>query len=158
MPLVVTQASAELPFETTLHIHIRDRCLCLQLRRAVRAVSRCFDDALRPLNLTNVQFSLLISLNRPQPARIGSVAALLGMDRTTLTAMLKPLERRGLVNVVIDPEDRRGRALTLTQSGKSLLVAAIRVWEQSHAQLEHRLDEADTEVLQRELGALSQIS
>jgi DNA-binding MarR family transcriptional regulator len=153
---VVTRASAELPFEKTLHI--RDRCLCLQLQRAARVVSRCFDDALRPLNLTNGQFSLLISLNRLQPAGIGSVATLLGIDRTTLTAMLKPLERRGLVNVMNDPEDRRRRVLTLTQPGKSLLAAATPLWEQSHAQLEHRLDEANTEVLQRELSALSQIS
>ena len=156
MPLVVTQASAKLPFERMLHI--RDRCLCLQLQRAARVVSRRFDDALRPLNLTNGQFSLLISLNRPQPARIGSVAAILGMDRTTLTAMLKPLERRGLVDVMLDPEDRRRRVLTLTQPGKSLLAAAARIWEQSHAQLGHRIDEANTEVLQRELSALSQIS
>jgi DNA-binding MarR family transcriptional regulator len=149
MPL----AHTEVPFETTLHI--RDRCLCLQLQRAARVVSRCFDDALRPLDLTNGQFSLLISLNRPQPARIGSVAALLGMDRTTLTAMLKPLERRGLVDVMIDPEDGRGRTLTLAQPGKSLLAAAVPIWEQSHAQVEHRLDEANTDILRQELCALA---
>jgi len=66
-------ACTDVSFETTLHI--RDRCLCLRLQRAARVVSRCFDAALRPLDLTNGQFSLLISLNRPQPARIGSVAA-----------------------------------------------------------------------------------
>ena len=66
-------ACTDVPFEMTLHI--RDRCLCLRLQRAARVVSRCFDAALRPLDLTNGQFSLLISLNRPQPARIGSVAA-----------------------------------------------------------------------------------
>ena len=146
-------AHADVPFETTLHI--RDRCLCLQLQRAARVVSRCFDDALRPLDLTNGQFSLLISLNRPQPARIGSVAALLGMDRTTLTAMLKPLEHRGLVDVMIDPEDGRGRVLTLTQAGKSLLAVAVPIWEQSHAQVEHRLDEANTDTLRQELCALA---
>jgi DNA-binding MarR family transcriptional regulator len=109
-------ARTELPFETTLHI--RARCLYLQLQHAARVASRCFDDTLGPLNLANGRFSLLISLNRPQPQRNGSVAALLGMDRTTLTAMLKPLERRGLVDAMIDPEDRRRRVLTLTQPGK----------------------------------------
>lgn len=146
-------ACADLPFETTLHI--RDHCLCLQLQRAARLVSRCFDDALRPLELTNGQFSLLISLNRPQPARIGSVAALLGMDRTTLTAMLKPLERRGLVDVRVDPRDGRGRVLTLTPPGRSLLAAAVPIWERSHAQVERRVDDASVDVLQRELRALS---
>ncbi|MFY9699033.1 MAG: MarR family transcriptional regulator, partial [Rhodoplanes sp.] len=83
------------PFETTLHV--RDTCLCLHTQRAARALARRFDDAFRPLGLSNGQFSLLMSLNRPEPASMGSVAALLAMDRTTLTANLKPLARRGLV-------------------------------------------------------------
>src|SRR5438445_11529660 len=94
------------PFEFTLHV--RDTCLCLHVQRAARALARRFDDVLRPLDLTNGQFSLLMSLNRPEPPKIGSVAALLAMDRTTLTANLKPLERRGLVNVTVDAADRRG--------------------------------------------------
>src|SRR5260370_34615111 len=97
----------DVSFATTLHI--RDRCLCLHVQRAARMVARCFDDTLRPLGLTNGQFSLLTSLNRPQPARMGSIAALLAMDRTTLTAALKPLERRGLVDVAGDPACRRRR-------------------------------------------------
>ena len=93
---------------------VRDTCLCLHLQRAARAVARQFDEALRPLGLTNGQFSLLMSLNRPEPPTIGNVAALLAMDRTTLTANLKPLERRGLVELRIDDADRRSRRLILT--------------------------------------------
>src|SRR5271165_6906576 len=100
------------PFETT--IRVRDCCLCLHVQRAARALARRFDDALRPFKLTNGQFSLLMSLNRPEPAGMASVAALLAMDRTTLTAALKPLERRGLVKIAADPRDRRSRLLTLT--------------------------------------------
>ena len=55
------------------------------------------DEALRPLGLTNGQFSLMMSLNRAQAPSIGQVSTLLAMDRTTLTANLKPLERRGLI-------------------------------------------------------------
>jgi len=46
---------------------VRDTCLCLHLQRAARAVARRFDEALRPLGLTSGQFSLLMSLNRPEP-------------------------------------------------------------------------------------------
>src|SRR5487761_773621 len=87
----------DLPF--TLTLHVRDNFLCLHVQRAARALARRFDDALRPLGLTQGQFSLLMSLNRPAPPRVGDVATLLAMDRTTLTANLKPLERRGLVKV-----------------------------------------------------------
>jgi hypothetical protein len=83
-----------LPYATTLLV--RDSCLCMQLQRAARSLARRFDQAFRPLGLTNGQFSLLMSLNRPHPPQIGDVADLLGMDRTSITAMLKPLARRGL--------------------------------------------------------------
>src|SRR5665648_701147 len=108
--------SSELPFELTLHV--RDRCLCMHVRRAARALARRYDNALRPAGLTNGQFSLMMSLNRPAPPAMGDVAALLAMDRTTLTANLKPLERRGLVEVTADAEDKRSRRLALTQAGR----------------------------------------
>ena len=82
---------------------VRDTCLCLHVQRAARALARRFDEALRPLALTQGQFSLLMSLNRPQPPSIGEVSALLAMDRTTVTANVKPLERRGLVKVSRGP-------------------------------------------------------
>src|ERR1700755_324865 len=85
---------------------VRDTCLCLHVQRAARALARRFDEALRPVGLTQGQFLLLTSLNPPQPPTPGSVAALLAMDRTTLTATLKPLERRGLVKIAVDKEDR----------------------------------------------------
>src|SRR5215469_12106457 len=104
------------PTLATTH-EVRDASLCLHVQRAARALARRFDDALRPLGLTNGQFSLLMSLNRPQLAAMGSVASLLGMDRTTLTAALKPLERRGLLNIQVDPADRRSRIMILTRKG-----------------------------------------
>src|ERR1700692_1716311 len=94
-----------LPYETTLLV--RDCCLCLHMQRAARALARRFDEVLRPFGLTNGQFSLLMSLNRPEPPSMAPVASLLAMDRTTLTAALKPLERRGLIKVIPEPSDRR---------------------------------------------------
>jgi len=141
-----------LPFEVTHHV--RDTCLCLHLQRAARVVARRFDEALRPLELTQGQFSLLMSLNRPQPPGIGSVADLLAMDRTTLTANLKPLERRGLVTVTIDETDRRSHRLALTAEGRSLLIAAVPIWKRTHAALERPLKRS-ADALRADLIALS---
>ena len=143
----------DLPFSVTLQV--RDSCLCLHLQRAARAVARRFDAALRPLGLTNGQFSLLMSLNRPEPPSIGSVAALLAMDRTTLTANLKPLERRGLVKVTVDDADQRSRRLTLTPAGRALLVAAVPVWKHTHAVIERLLIRSNSDDLRADLRALS---
>ena len=142
-----------LPVEITLHV--RDSCMCLHVQRAARAVARRFDEALRPLGLTSGQFSLLMSLNRPEAPTIGSVSALLAMDRTTLTANLKPLERRGLVRVTVDETDRRSRRMTLTPEGKKLLVAAYPVWERTQAETERLVTETGPDQLRADLRALS---
>ena len=126
-----------IPFETTLHV--RDTCLCLHVQRAARALARRFDEALRPVCLTNGQFSLLMSLNRPEPAGLGGVANLLAMDRTTLTAALKPLERRGLLVVAPDPKDGRARVLSLTPDGRALLAQALPIWTREHGKLDDAL-------------------
>ena len=140
------------PFETTLHV--RDTCLCLHLQRAARVVARRFDAVLRPLGITQGQFSLLMSLNRAEPPTMGSVADLLAMDRTTLTANLKPLKRRGLVTMTIDEADRRSRRLALTGKGRALLAAAVPVWKRTHAALERRLKRG-ADALRSDLMALS---
>jgi DNA-binding MarR family transcriptional regulator len=143
------------PFETTLRV--RDCCLCLHVQRAARALARRFDEALRPLDLTNGQFSLMMSLNRPEPPGMGPVASLLGMDRTTLTAALKPLQRRGLIKLTIDPSDQRGRRARLTRKGTVLLAKAVPVWERTSLEVEALLEDGDSEGLRRSLRALSSL-
>jgi DNA-binding MarR family transcriptional regulator len=143
----------DISFETTLLV--RDNCLCLHARRAARALARRFDEALRPVGLTNGQFSLLISLNRPQPPSMRPVAALLAMDRTTLTAALKPLERRGLVEVTPDPADRRERRLRLTAGGRALLRRAVPIWERTHCATASLLPGSDADGLRAALRALA---
>src|SRR5579859_8058550 len=143
----------DVPFSTTLLV--RDTCLCLYVQRAARTLARRFDEALRPVGLTNGQFSLLMSLNRPVPAGMGPVAALLGMDRTTLTAALKPLERRGLITVAADPADRRSRLLSLTPDGHAVLASAVPIWESTHAAVEVLLGDLDPGRFREGLVALT---
>ena len=86
---------------------------------------------------------------------MGPVASLLAMDRTTLTAALKPLERRGLVKVLRDQSDRRTRLLKLTDSGRNLLARALPVWKRTHDEVEQLIPDRDPDVLRRSLRALS---
>jgi DNA-binding MarR family transcriptional regulator len=148
---MVTVASPT--FQTTLQV--RDSCLCLHVQRAARALARRFDDALHPLALTNGQFSLMMSLNRPKPPGMAAVASLLAMDRTTLTAALKPLRRRGLLKITADPRDGRGRLMTLTAKGRRLLARAVPVWKNTHAAVEALLRDGDSDRLRNNLRALS---
>ena len=152
-PYSFLAAPRELPLAATHHV--RDICLCLHVQRAARALARRFDEALRPLDLTQGQFSLLTSLNRPEPPNVGSVAALLAMDRTTLTANLKPLERRGLVKIAVDNEDKRGRRLVITAAGRALVRKAYPAWERAHAETERLLAGISPDDLRNALRALA---
>jgi len=135
-------STAPVRYRTT--VHVRDHCLCLHTQRAARTLSRRFDEAFRPLGLTSGQFSLLMSLNRPEPPTIGQVAEVLAMDRSTVTANLKPLERMGAVTVAVDAKDRRGRRAALTDAGQALLARATPIWIEEHAAVETELNgEAD---------------
>jgi len=143
----------ELPLSATRRV--RDACLCLHVQRAARALARRFDEVFRPLDLTHGQFSLLMSLNRPEPPSIGSVAGLLAMDRTTLTAALKPLERRGLVKVAVDKEDKRSRRLSITTAGRALLAKAFPLWMRTHADIERTVPHGGADKLRSALRTLT---
>lgn len=149
--------SKKLPIEV---VHeVRDACLCLATQRAARRLARRFDRAFAPLGLTNGQFSLMMALNAPQAPTLGRLADFLAMDRTTLTAALKSLERRGLVVTRLDEKDRRARRLFLTDAGRETLVAALPIWRSEHAALDAELSQGDAQKLRealRKLGAETQ--
>lgn len=151
-PNPTTATIEAIPFSTTLHV--RDTCLCLHVQRAARALARRFDNAMKPIGLTNGQFSMMMALNRPQPATMGQVATLLAMDRTTLTAALKVLERRGLIQIETDPKDRRGKLLRLTNDGMTMLSAALPIWTRVHAEIDAEIGEGGPDRLRKMLGGI----
>jgi DNA-binding MarR family transcriptional regulator len=151
-PAAAAPALPRLPLDV-VH-HVAGTCLCLHTQRAARALARRFDAALKPLGLTHGQYSLMMALNWPQPPTIGTVADFLAMDRTSLTAALKPLERRGLVAIRPDPQDGRARRLGLTEAGVMTLTAAVPVWRDTHAALEGALPEGAPERMRADLRAV----
>lgn len=144
---------APVSFQTTLYV--KDHCLCLAAQRAARRLARRFDEVLKPVGITSGQFSLLMSLNRPEPPTIGSVANLLAMDRTTLTANLKPLERRGMIELVADKKDRRSRRVRLLDAGMAALSAALPIWVATHGEIDEKLGDARISDLRAGLSAVA---
>lgn len=143
--------STHKPLEHEVVMQVAQTCLCLHTQRAARALARIFDTALKPFGLSNGQFSLLMALNRPEPPAIGELALFLAMDRTSLTAALKPLERRGLVRIAADKADRRSRRIGITGEGVALLRAAIPTWEETHCLLDAALVGETTDRLRADL-------
>ena len=132
----------------------RATCLCFHAQRAARSLGRRFDEAFRKIGLTNGQYSLLAALSQRQTISIGGLATVLGMDRTTMTAALKPLTRRRLVKVTIDPADRRNRLVAVTKPGAATLAKARPIWRATHGEVEKLLTAGGADRLRRDLRAL----
>jgi DNA-binding MarR family transcriptional regulator len=135
---------------------IGNSCVCLRVQRAGRAVARHFDEAFRPLGLSNGQFSLLMQLNRPTPLTVGGLAEELAMDRTTTTKNLKPLERRELLKVRRDEDDPRVKRITLTNAGRALLAKAVEHWQAANDAIAASLSEAELASLHSTLRTIAQ--
>jgi DNA-binding MarR family transcriptional regulator len=136
---------------------VGDTCLCLEVQRASRAIGRRFDEAFRPLGLNNGQFSLLMALNRPTPPTMSSLAERLAMDRTTTTANLKPLERRGLVEIRRDEQDARVRRIVLTEAGRAVLAEAVDRWRAANDAVVVRLGGTDLAALRSALRTIAEV-
>jgi DNA-binding MarR family transcriptional regulator len=132
-----------------------ERCNALALRQATRHVSQLYDRHLAAVGLKGTQFSIVARLSRDGPRSINDLARELVMDRTTLGRTMQPLEREGLIAVVPNPEDRRSKALRLTEAGATKLRIAAKGWTQAQAQFESAFGAPRAATLRGLLGVVS---
>ena len=115
-------------------------CTVFNLRKATRAASQLFVDALRGTGIRGGQFSILAMTLRHQPVSVKELAENMVMDRTTLTRNLRPLERDGLIQIATG-KDRRVREVSLTEEGKAALAAAFPHWREAQTKVIEGLGE-----------------
>lgn len=121
-------------------------CACGRLRRAARALTQRYDDAMAPSGLHVTQFSLLRTLARQGPMRITALAAATLLDRTALSRNLDPLVGRGLV-AVVPGDDARTREASLTRAGANAIRAAEPYWKRAQAEVAKHLGAARLDTL-----------
>lgn len=129
------------------------QCLCTQLRRASRGVSKLYDDALSAVAINVAQYSLLKHLQRLQQPSITDLALSLGLDRSTLGRNLRVLEAKGLV-AMQEGSDQRNRVVLLSAEGERVLAQALGAWQQVQEQLTERLGAEQRIALESLLGEL----
>ncbi|MES1153264.1 MAG: MarR family transcriptional regulator [Dongia sp.] len=117
---------------------VTETCLCHRARMAARAVTRGYDLALRETGLRATQLAVLAAIAARGALSIKALADDLGMDRTTLTRNLRPLEDLGYVAIGAEAR-HRSRTLALTESGDAALAAALPLWEQAQRAMQQRL-------------------
>ncbi len=107
-------------------------CTCSALRRASRAVTQHYERAFRNSGLRATQFTLLATLIQTGPLPLGRLASIAGLERTTLTRNLGPLERRGLVRS-LPAADGRVRPVAITEEGEHLALTLLPAWQRAEA-------------------------
>jgi DNA-binding MarR family transcriptional regulator len=128
-------------------------CACFKVRKAARAITKLYEEVLRPSGLRATQFSLLMATRVMGPVTVVKLAQVMVMDRTTLTRNLQILETRGLITIK-PGEDRREREVNLTAEGMEVLAKAVPLWEEAQERVREGLGE---ERLQNLLGDLSEM-
>ncbi|NBF02638.1 MarR family transcriptional regulator [Pseudomonas sp. Fl5BN2] len=130
------------------------QCLCTNLRRAARGVSRYYDGVLDGFGINVAQYSLLNNLLRLDQPSISSLAEAMGLDRSTLGRNVRVLEAAGLVRLM-EGDDQRNRLVQLTEAGHERLIAALPVWEAAQQRLIDRLGAEKRETLLALLNELA---
>ena len=131
-------------------------CTALNLRKASRVVTNLFDDALRPIGLRSTQLPILVTLRLLGPTTMSQISAELVMSPTTLTRNLKPLMKRGMVQVLAG-EDKRTREISLAEPGHRLLEEAVPLWEEAQGITVESLGQARWQNLIAELSAAVEV-
>jgi DNA-binding MarR family transcriptional regulator len=132
---------------------VASNCACRRLRGAARAVTRLYNDALRPTGLRVTQFTLLVATELHGGPLISELADRLALERTTVTRELKLLEERGLVSIT-SGEDRRARVVEVTKAGRRALAAAYPRWREAQARALEHTEEAGWSELASRIAAL----
>ncbi len=130
------------------------RCSCTALRKASRRLSQLYDTALAPSGVKTTQRAILAEIGRSEPTTVGKLAAALVMDGGALAHTLKPLQRERLVQISIDPEDRRNRPLALTRLGREKLAETDALWSKAQKGFETCFGRGESEVLGKALRTL----
>ncbi|HEY7991566.1 MAG TPA: MarR family transcriptional regulator [Stellaceae bacterium] len=113
-------------------------CICANLRRTTRAVARHYQQHFRGTGLVGTQFSMLVALARGGPMPIGRMAEKLGVERTTLSRNLQPLEKKGWIRFS-DSDDARTRMVEITNKGRETARAALPAWRKAQSSVAPKL-------------------
>ena len=123
-----------------------ERCLCKRTRAAARAITRFYDQEMRATGLRPSQVEVLVTIAAKEELSISALSDELGMDRTTLTRNLRPLEARGLIT---SSSAGRARHVRLTTAGADALGQAVGHWQRAQSEMERILGEAGVETVRR---------
>jgi DNA-binding MarR family transcriptional regulator len=142
-------------YQDVIESYTVESCACHKVRMAARAVTRAYDDALRPVGLRATQLAVLVAIAVEGAMSITALAKFMVMDRSTLTRNLRPLEEEGHVAIGLEGW-RRSRTLGVTEKGRSRLAEALPLWKHAQETLRRKLGEQNWVKIHSDLDQLIQ--
>jgi DNA-binding MarR family transcriptional regulator len=128
--------------------------LAYLLKRAHLALADLHDELLAPTGVSHRELAVLLLLDAREPESQQQVASRLGVDRTTMVALIDALEGKGLVARRPDAVDRRRNVIELTATGRRTLRRATKASDQAEQRLLGDLDDAEAAQLRRLLSRI----
>ena len=140
----------------TLSNDVANVCVCRKTRETARKISRLYDDMLQPAGIKATQFTMLAAISLQGGATLTELAESLGMERTTLSRNLKPLERSGLIEVSAEGY-RRARSASITDQGVAKMEKALPLWRSAQKLLKKRIGGETWERIQTDLNEIGHL-
>ena len=132
---------------------IEGPCVCTALRKAARAVSRVYDEALAGCGMSTAQFAILRHVGRGEPLALSRLAEQLAMDRTSLYRALTPLEAKDWIAVA--PGPGKSRLASLTAAGRAAMHNAEDDWQRVQSRITGDMGEAQWTALEAALRTIT---
>src|SRR5262245_4462990 len=127
---------------------IVEKCIAVRLRLRARAVTKIYNQALRPHGLTVSQMNILVAASYMGQVKQRDICRVLHLDKSTLSRDLARMRAQGWVTDV-PGDDPRATILRVTTGGKKLLEKAFPAWHQAQEKARALLGEKDAASLGR---------
>ncbi|MFD1146857.1 MarR family winged helix-turn-helix transcriptional regulator [Saccharothrix hoggarensis] len=130
------------------------RNLVYLLKHAHHRMAELTGEALAPHGIEGRELGVLLTLAGREPMSQQQAAQRLGIDRTTMVALLDALERKGLVSRHPDADDRRRNVVGLTEAGQDTLRRATEATDEAERAFLASLSPRAAEQLRTSLQAI----
>lgn len=131
-------------------------CVAFNLRKSSQAVSRFYAQEMQGSPVKGPLFGLLATIHKRGPATITAIAREIGLDRTTLTRNLKPLEQRGMIHIARVTANRK--EIRILPAGEAALRSALLCWRKAQKKVIDALGERRWDRMRKDLAAVTALS
>lgn len=129
-------------------------CICFQLGKTLRQVSKAYRNEIAEYNLTHGQFFMIVAIMEEDGLLPSELAEKTAQDRAAITGVLDRLEKDGWIERRPDEKDRRSLRIFLTPYGIQNRESVLKIFEKTNHDFINLFSEGEWFQMQSFLGRL----